>query len=339
MPFSKAGIVAMEYALPKHYISAKEFADNGLCEQSKLEVGLGVKENGVLGKEESVFTLALEALDRLLEVTGIDENDICRLEVGSETNPDSAKSIKTTLMQRFTRNKDMVGVDNVQACYGGVAAMLNSIAWLESSFCKGKYAIVVCVDAFFYEDPNLFPLSSAGAVAILIGFDPIFAIDYNIKSFFENHYDFLKPKYEHPVTKIQGKESINVYVSSYENCVQENECDFRVFHIPYPKILKKLKNVEVDEKIQLTLTAAERNGNTYTASIFFSLISLISNIPIKVNQTISMFSFGSGSSASYFILKKVKKGMETFNLSERLDKREFISYENYKKLVENYFNK
>jgi hydroxymethylglutaryl-CoA synthase len=42
-------------------------------------------------------------------------------------------------------------VDNTNACYGGTAALLNSLAWLESSAWDGKYALVVCGDVAVYE--------------------------------------------------------------------------------------------------------------------------------------------------------------------------------------------
>ena len=42
-------------------------------------------------------------------------------------------------MQLFeaSGNYDVEGIDSTNACYGGTAALLNSIAWMESSYWDG----------------------------------------------------------------------------------------------------------------------------------------------------------------------------------------------------------
>jgi len=83
-------------------------------------------------------------------------SSIGRLEVGTETIMDHSKSVKTVLMQRFkdSGNSDVegqscsicsiqnqfkcpisdfrnsAGIDTYNACYGGTAALFNSIAWV-----------------------------------------------------------------------------------------------------------------------------------------------------------------------------------------------------------------
>lgn len=66
-------------------------------------------------------------------------SDIGRLEVGTETLVDKSKSIKSMLMRLFknSNNNNVEGVDSTNACYGGTAALFNSIAWLESSAWDG----------------------------------------------------------------------------------------------------------------------------------------------------------------------------------------------------------
>ena len=49
-------------------------------------------------------------------------------------------------MQRFeeVENYDVEGVDNKNACYGGTAALMNTINWVESSSWDGRLGIVIC---------------------------------------------------------------------------------------------------------------------------------------------------------------------------------------------------
>lgn len=65
--------------------------------------------------------------------------DIGRLEVGTETPVDKSKSIKSIMMRLFSiyGNNNIEGVDSTNACYGGTAALFNSIAWIESSAWDG----------------------------------------------------------------------------------------------------------------------------------------------------------------------------------------------------------
>ena len=100
---------------------------------------------------EDIASIFLSAVHGLLEKYNIDPNSIGRLEVGTETLVDKSKSVKTSLMQLFGSNTDLEGITNVNACYGGTAALFNSIAWVESSEWNGKYALVVCGDIAVYE--------------------------------------------------------------------------------------------------------------------------------------------------------------------------------------------
>ena len=61
------------------------------------------------------------------------------MEVGTETIIDKSKSVKTALMSVLSEcgNHDVEGVDTTNACYGGTAALLNAVNWIESSAWDG----------------------------------------------------------------------------------------------------------------------------------------------------------------------------------------------------------
>ena len=66
-------------------------------------------------------------------------------------------------------NLDLEGVDSTNACYGGTAALFNSINWVESSAWDGRLALAVCGDIAVYAAGPARPSGGAGAVAMLIG--------------------------------------------------------------------------------------------------------------------------------------------------------------------------
>ena len=71
----------------------------------------------------------------------------------------------------------MEGVDSLNACYGGTAALFNAVNWVESSAWDGRYALVVAADIAVYASGNARPTGGAGAVAMLIGPDAVLVLD------------------------------------------------------------------------------------------------------------------------------------------------------------------
>merc|ERR1719353_1988172 len=98
---SRVGIIAMVPYVSNYYVSAEEMEKHGLEATHFLQ-----KQNAVWDCNEDAISMALTAVQRLLEQTKIDPNDIGRLEVGTESNVDMAKSIKTYLMQLFPTNPE-----------------------------------------------------------------------------------------------------------------------------------------------------------------------------------------------------------------------------------------
>lgn len=72
-------------------------------------------------------------------------------------------------MQLFGDNTDILGVDTMNACYGGTNALFNAVNWIESRSWDGRLAIVVAGDIALYAKGNARPTGGAGAVVMLIG--------------------------------------------------------------------------------------------------------------------------------------------------------------------------
>lgn len=148
----------------------------------KYTIGLGQTNMAFCGDREDINSICLTVVNSLLEKYGIDPKQIGRLEVGTETIIDKSKSVKTVLMQLFAEsgNTDIEGIDTTNACYGGTAALINAINWIESSYWDGRYALVVCGDIAVYAAGNARPTGGAGAVAILLGPDAPVVFDRGI---------------------------------------------------------------------------------------------------------------------------------------------------------------
>lgn len=134
------GIIAVEIYFPFLYVDQTELEAFDGISAGKYTIGLGQSQMGFCADQEDINSLCLTVVQRLVERQGISYADIGRLEVGTETIVDKSKSVKSVLMQLFvdSDNTEVEGIDSTNACYGGTAALFNSVNWIESSSWDGK---------------------------------------------------------------------------------------------------------------------------------------------------------------------------------------------------------
>ena len=247
------GVFAIDIYFPTRYVSQEdlEIADN--C-KGKYTIGLGQSAMAFTDDREDITSAFLTVTHNLLDKYHINPNEIGRLEVGTETLTDKSKSVKTSLMTLFGDNTDLEGITNVNACYGGTAALFNSISWMESSDWDGRYALVVCGDIAVYEAGPARPTGGFATLAILIGPDAPLLFEPGLRSTHAlDVYDFYKP-YHSEYAAVDGKLSQWAYLSSVDTCYQRykekynkkyndqitiNHFDYFAFHSPYNKLVQK----------------------------------------------------------------------------------------------------
>ncbi|KFR07640.1 Hydroxymethylglutaryl-CoA synthase, cytoplasmic, partial [Nipponia nippon] len=256
------GIVALEIYFPSQYVDQTELEKYDGVDAGKYTIGLGQSKMGFCSDREDINSLCLTVVQKLMERNSLSYDCIGRLEVGTETIIDKSKSVKTVLMQLFEEsgNTDVEGIDTTNACYGGTAALFNAINWIESSSWDGRYALVVAGDIAVYATGNARPTGGAGAVAMLVGPNAPLIFERGLRGTHMQHaYDFYKPDMvsEYPV--VDGKLSIQCYLSALDRCYTVyrnkihaqwqkegtdrhftlNDFGFMIFHSPYCKLVQK----------------------------------------------------------------------------------------------------
>lgn len=251
---SDVGILAMEMYVPTRFVDQKDLEKSDGVE-GKYVVGLGQDAMAFVDDREDITSCMLTVVDNLLTKYSVSPSQIGRLEVGTETLIDKSKSVKTSLMRLFGDNTDLEGVTNVNACYGGTAAVFNSVDWIESSSWDGRYALVVCGDIAVYEKGPARPTGGCGTIAMLIGADAPLVFDKGVRS---SHildvYDFYKPHHSE-YAAVDGKLSQWAYLSSCDKTYSRylskwalrnggekaslNYVDYVAFHSPYNKLVQK----------------------------------------------------------------------------------------------------
>ena len=312
----RIGFHASSYYIPEKYIDLRklELKDNV---PGKYAIGLGQERMAIPGLNEDALKMAIEALkilEKKMKMIGIDLTSVGRLEVGSESNPDRSKSIKSGLMQFLEDQVD--GCDHVAACYGGTSSIFCIVNWIESSEWDGRFGIAVMTDIASYNpsDKSAFATGGAGAVAILIGpYAPLY-IDANIfGTYSTNVNDFRRPlNSQWPV--LDGKLSISTYLKALESCVAQYKkrnggiCDAIVFHCPFSKMAQKAfdvaRNLGIIEKsfqdgCLPSLQLVKKIGNIYCGSVYLCLFTIL-KINLPIGARIGIFSYGSSCSSKFY---------------------------------------
>ncbi|XP_053557230.1 hydroxymethylglutaryl-CoA synthase, cytoplasmic [Bombina bombina] len=256
------GIIALEIYFPSQYVDQTELEKFDGVSAGKYTIGLGQSKMGFCSDREDINSLCLTVVQRLMERNNLSYDCIGRLEVGTETIIDKSKSVKTVLMQLFedSGNTDVEGIDTTNACYGGTAALFNAVNWVESSSWDGRYALVVAGDIAVYATGSARPTGGAGAVAMLVGPNATLILERGLRGTHMQHaYDFYKPDMvsEYPV--VDGRLSIECYLSALDRCYSTfrnkihaqwqkegndepfnlNDFGYMIFHSPYCKLVQK----------------------------------------------------------------------------------------------------
>ncbi|RDL40130.1 Uncharacterized protein BP5553_00109 [Venustampulla echinocandica] len=411
------GIKALEIYVPSQTLDQSQFEAHQGVSAGKYTIGLGLKSMNFCNDREGklhVCSLALTAVSSLLRKYSIDPQSIGRLEVGTESPIDKAKSVKSVLTQLFGDNHALEGADTVNACYGGTNALLNAFNWVESRSWDGRDAIVVASDIAIYKDAAARPTGGAGCVAMLVGPDsPIVAVPALRGTYMTHAYDFYKPDMKSEYPLVDGHLSVSCYLSALDGCYKQlrdnadrvatdakfkernpdavavlkrerqsliDIFDFMAFHTPNCKLVSKsygrllyndflnnksdaafssvpesLQNLPYEEslkskdlekaflgaskerftsRIAACIEEPSRCGNMYTASLYYSLISVLSHVGSDKlqNKTIGMFSYGSGLASTLFTLQvvgDVSGIIEKINIVKRMEARHVANPQEY----------
>jgi hydroxymethylglutaryl-CoA synthase len=267
---TNVGILAAEFYVPTRCVPQGKLEVADGVSAGKYTVGLGQTAMAFVDDREDINSIALTALARLLEGYGLDPRDIGRLEVGTESLVDKSKSTKTVLMDLLPGSASVEGATTLNACYGGTAALLNSVAWVESSEWDGRYAVYVAADIAGYEAGPARPTGGVGAVAVLVGPGaPLRLLPRTRASFASNMWDFYKPHMASEYPVVDGKHSQACYLTAVDACYQgtmhkmaaalgvqqpaslgvSEAFDYLAFHSPYNKLVQQsFKRVSVGGK-------------------------------------------------------------------------------------------
>jgi len=256
------GIHAMDVYFPTRCVSEADLEKYDGVAAGKYTIGLGQEFMAFTDDREDINSFLLTVVSSLMRKFNVDPRSVGRLDVGTETIIDKAKSCKTVLMDLFAAsgNFDIEGIDSKNACYGGTAALFNCINWIESSSWDGRWAIVVAGDIATYAEGAARPAGGAGAVAMLIGPNAPIVVEPIHGTYMANTWDFYKPALASEYPEVDGPLTVKcyngtidkvyeAYKSKYEKAKAKegkagvkttlDSFDYITFHGPYGKQVQK----------------------------------------------------------------------------------------------------
>ena len=282
------GIIDIQVYFPRYYISQYDLEEYDKVPHGKYTVGLGQINMSFVDDNEDINSLCMTVLDRLIKKNNISLNQISRIEVGTETLIDKSKSVKTNLMDLFkeTNNNDIEGITVINACYGGISALLNTFNWMFSKFYDNKYAIVICGDVASYGKGPARPTGGCGTIGVLLGRGGSLMIENIRASFMKNAYDFYKPNPVSEYPTVDGHHSLDCYLEALYNCLENYinkkgninyDKDYFGFHCPYSKLVEKAF-------YQLKCFQIYHNYNNNISEIYNYIKNLSSEVIKEINE-------------------------------------------------------
>lgn len=310
------GIEAIGLYVPRYYVNLSELAEARAVDPQKFSSGIGQERMGVPPPDEDIVTMGASAAHEAL--AQVDRSAIDTLMFATESGIDQSKAAAIYAHHLLDLPSRCKSFEIKQACCGSTAALQMAIAFVAQKP-RRKVCIIASDIARYGLGTAGEPTQGAGAVAMVISAQPkIMAFEPEWGAYTEDVMDFWRPNYLNEAV-VDGKYSIKVYLKalteSWEEYHEESGRTFSdhdrfCYHLPFTRMaekahrhLAKSNGIEAiaPEQIADSLIYNRIIGNSYTASLYIGLLSLLENSPTDLaGSRLGLFSYGSGCMAAYF---------------------------------------
>lgn len=343
----RVGIDVIAFSTSRYFLPLKTLAEHRDVDYRKYYEGIGQKQMSVFPPNEDIVTISIDAARKVL--SKIDNKDkIDLLIFATESSFDLSKSAGI-YVHHFLKLKSNCRVfDMKQACYSATAALQMAKNFVENN--PNSKALVIGSDIVKYS-PNTSgePTQGGAAVAMLISKKPRLAYIEPFSGVYTTDVaDFWRPAAA-TEAMFDGRLSAHNYLRSLEyvfgiylqqNKLSLDNIDYTCFHAPFNKMaIKAARQFFPGKDIKDILIYNALIGNSCSASLYISLISLIDNCKQNLSgKRIGMYSYGSGSVAEYYSLVMSDQYKTTvfseenrINITNRIE----VSFDEYEKLCSN----
>lgn len=359
------GIDDIELTTTHHVVRLDDFAEANGTDPNKFRLGLGQDEFSFPAPDEDIVTMAAAAAAPIIERSGTE--GIRTMLFATESGTDQSKAAGMAVHSLLELPSQMRIVEVKEACYSATAALQAAVGIVTRS--PGQRVLVIASDVARYElDTAGEPTQGAGAVAMLVSANPrLLEIEPVSGLNSADVDDFWRPN-DSTTAIVDGALSVTAYLDSLTGAWNDlqtqdgpgiDEVDRILYHQPFTKMAKKaqvhlagLTGAVLDTEIVAgaqTASASDprdtglaastlynrRLGNSYTASLYAGLCSLLDHDSDLAGRRIGFYSYGSGSVGEFFTARVVP-GYEQHSHRETvtaaLDARVPLSIDEYRAL-------
>jgi hydroxymethylglutaryl-CoA synthase len=348
---SKIGIDQMHFYTSDYYLNLEDYAKNKGEDPDKFYKGLGQELMAIIPPDEDVVTLAANAALPLFEE--VEKNEITTLLFATESSVDQSKSAGIYVQRLLGLSKKCRHVELKQACYSGTAALQMALGLITRN--PKEKILVICSDVSRYDlDTPGEATQGCGAVAMVISEKPrLVEIERGSGIYSEDVMDFWRPNYR-DTALVDGKMSAKIYITALKQAWMHfhctggkiiNDISFFCYHLPFSKMANKAhrqllrinrQNSDqktIEQHISLSQIYNRIIGNSYTASLYISLASLLDNAKEDLSfKRIGFFSYGSGCISEFFtgrVRDSYKESIKSSYHLKRLKNRIRLTYDEY----------
>ncbi len=314
-PVTPIGIEALSLYAPPFYLDLDDLGKARGVDPRKYRVGLAQDEMAMCPPDEDAVTMGAAAAAAALRQ--VDASKIGVVMLATESGIDQSKAGAIYIHGLLDLPRACWCFELKQACCSSTMGLHTALALVAQR--PDRKVLVVASDIARYGlgTPGE-PTQGAGAVAMVISAEPrLVAFDTAVGSYTADEMDFWRPNYLREA-QVDGKHSIRVYLEALEHAWRDYReqggapyasLDRFCYHLPFNKMGQKahqhLARISHGEAPQAGMAEAQaygrRIGNTYTASLYVGLASLLETDPEDLTgRRIGFFSYGSGCMGSFF---------------------------------------
>lgn len=319
---------------------------------NKFRDSLGQHTMAVPPPGEDVVTMAANAAAQALQDCDINQIDMVLF--ATESGIDQSKAAGIYVHHLLNLPAQCRVVELKQACYSATAAIQLSLPYLREH--PDKKILVIAADIARYGlNTTAESSQGGGAIAMVLSANPrVLAIEPAFAAFTENAMDFWRPNYRDEAL-VEGKYSSKLYMTMLEKCWQQYQAvsqrgllehAYYCYHTPVPKLIEKahqylykinqrddVPEEVMQQQIQSSLVYSREIGNSYTASMYVGLASLLDNATQDLSgERIGFYSYGSGCVAEFFsgiVQPGYRHALHTRYHRDLLATRTNLAYEDY----------
>ncbi|WP_029150068.1 hydroxymethylglutaryl-CoA synthase [Microbacterium indicum] len=311
---SAIGIHDIHAATAHHVLDLDLLAAHRDVDPAKYRLGLGQDRMSVPAPDEDAVTMGASAAAALLRRTGTD--GIRALLFATESGVDQSKAAGVYAHRLLGLPPQVRTAELKQACYGGTAALQTAIGLVARNPDDRVLVIASDVARYALDSPGE-PTQGAGAVAMLVSADPALVEIEPVSGLSTADVDdFWRPN-DRDVPVVDGRLSVDAYLDALTSAWDDfrarggadvSRIDRFVHHQPYTKMARKAHARLAEhtgagigaDLIEDGLADNRQIGNSYTASLYLGLCSLLRRDDSLAGKRIGLFSYGSGSVSEFF---------------------------------------